>query len=663
MNTGDITLLGMLPLLVRPFPDESLNGFLTRVAHRNARSSAVEILLTAGGSARQLSELHRLGKGEEEVAALYRVRVEEIRIRRHASLGGVHEPIRLAAGVIGPHLVRTNRPRVPPHTCARIGYHRYEWDFEFLPFDPETGEYLIDCCPHCSEGLSWARPGFLTCISCGRRLAQAGERCVDEDTGRVGRFFADLLSLDERRRRAARSKLAPKVRNLPTEALFRFLFEISGLFEFKKHTKRERPTELNWPSILIRAYQIATEWPEALLEQLKEIRLNASERGGRYGLRKEFGDVGIVLREWEGIAEIKAVVFPVIREFLNLHPEIALKAKSRIAQAILPENRYATLKEIQHQFGWGHLKANRLLKLPGVVVGGAAGSGAPLQIDRQKVAEIYDDLETMISRRTIRAVWGLQHDAIVQIADAGIFVEVDEPHVALVGNVDGLFRRPQIADVFDRAYACEPDEGYEGATISFDRVVSELGKEVATPWPVLLQAVLAGRLRPVKISQKEKGGFGRIRFRQDDAHRWISAQIGQGEGTLSLLEVAKRLRVHMDVVYLLVEKGLLKVIKPRAGERGRRVSMERIAEFEVEYVSSAFLSAKFDTRSDFMIKSLDLQGVKPIPALPAVRRIYRWSDIPKDFKVLSRAEMNEMRKELGLPTKLHPMCKYPTQRL
>jgi len=112
----------------------------------------------------------------------------------------------------------------------------------------------------------------------------------------------------------------------------------------------------------------------------------------------------------------------------------------------------------------------------------------------------------------------------------------------------------------------------------------------------------------------------------------------------------------------LIEKGLLKTIKPRAGERGRRVSIASLLAFESEYVSSASLAAKFKARSNFMIDSLDLLGVQPVPELPAIRRVYRWRDIPKDFRILSRSEIAEKRKALGLSTKAHPWCWYPTRR-
>jgi len=648
-----------LPIVLSPYPDESYFGYLTRVAHLNLRESAIELALLAGVEQPVLSDLQRRGTGEAEIAALCGVAPAELRLRRHMSLGGPHDTVQLAAGMISPYLVRTNRPRIAPKAFADLGYHRYEWDFEFLPFDPTTGERLISACPHCDTELSWTHPSFRMCVACGKPLASDGAESVGEHEKVAGRTIADLLSIEEPRRRAARARLAPEVSDLSTELLFRFLFEISNLFEFRKYTKRERPTELNWTSILTRAYQIATEWPVALVELLEESRIDAPERGGRYGGRREFGDLGVLFREWDDVAEILTFVLPVLRKYLQLHPEIALKAKSGLAQAIGVEHRYANLAEIRHEYGWGYQKAERLLKIPGVLVGDSQGSGAPLRIDRLKVAEIHDALSGLITRRTIRNIWGIPHDAIVQIADAGIFQQVTEPYTALVANADGLYSRAQVSEVIERAHHCAPDEEFDGFTLSFNTVVQELGSAVERPWATVLTAVLEGRLRSVKISRKEKGGFGRIRFKKEEVYRWIAATTGRGERTLSLREVASRIGTHMDVVYWLVETAkLLKTVKPIPGERGRRVSNMEIIRFEGQYVTSASLSLKFKTRSNFVIESLDLLGAKSMPGVPSGRRLYRWCDLPKDFRVLSRTEIEELRKRAGMPVKPHPWRQY-----
>jgi len=647
-----------LPIVLKPHRDESYFGFLTRVAEANLRESAIELALLAGIDRPVLSDLQKRGTGEVELAALCGIPLEELRKRRHISVGGAHDPVHLAAGTITPYLVRTSRPRIAPATYAKIGYHRYAWDFEFLPFDSETGERLIGACPHCGTELSWARPSFRSCYSCGKSLVKGVQEQLGDDQRAICRVFSDLLSINEVDRLAARNRLAPEVRELSNEQLFRFLFEISNLFEFKKATKRQRPTEINWVSVLTRAYQIATEWPEALLVLVDESRLDAPERGGRYGLRREFGDLGVLLREWDEVAEIRAVVLPAIRSYLQLHPEIALKANSGLARGIEPNQRFANQKEIRQQYGWGHEKVKRLLEIPGVVIGSSEGSGAPQCIDRAKVAEIHDALQGLISRRTIRNIWGIPHDAVSQIVKAGIFKEVTDPFVVLVQSSEGLFKRDQVAQIFERAHQIPSNSEFDGFSMSFNKVVENLGKSDPQPWATVLTAVLEGRLKPVKLSSKQKRGFGRVRFEIEDVLRWIAEITGRGERTLSLAEVKRRIGTHMDVVYWLVEKGFLKTLAACADGRGRRVSNMEILRFEGEYVTSASLSGRYGITSNFVVESLDLLGAKPIDGIPSGRRLYRWRDIPKDFRVLSRTEIYALRNKAGKPNKPHPWRQY-----
>jgi len=652
MDQATKSELKALPITHQPYPAESFLGYLTRVAQLNLRKSALELAELAKVDKPVLSDLQRRGDGENEIAVLCGVQAYELRRRRHMCFGGQRETVCLAAGSITAHLVRTNRPRIAAKAFADIGYHKYEWDFEFLTFDPETGEELIDACPHCDTELSWSHPDFVNCGSCGRTLAPQGRLRVGSDEQRAGEVFAGLLSLDEGHRVAAREHFSPEVRNLPTEELFRFLFEISNLYEFKKYTKRERPTELHWNSVLIRAYQIATDWPDALLALLEETRIDADARGGRFGVRKEFGDLGVLLREWDDVAEIKAVVLPVIRKYLQQHPEIPLKANSLLSRGVDLDSRYATLSEIRHEYGWGHQKASRLLSIPGVVIGASEGSGAPMRIDRLKVAEIHDALQEMITRRTIRNIWGIPHDAINQLVESGIFQKVDEPYVCLVQAADGLFRRDQVADVMDRAHSC--DRSYDGITWSLNKLAFELGREIQNPWPIVVAAILDGDLQPAKISKKDKAGFGRIRVSKDEADRWLAIKTRRGENTLSLEETSKRLSIKREMLCWIISKGLLKVHSSRVCERGRRISSLELIRFEGIYISPGSLAIRLKGRSEAVSDTLNVLGVRPIVGCPDGIRLYRLSDLPKNFRILTRREVNERRRQQGLPLKMHP---------
>jgi hypothetical protein len=634
-----------LPETLPLHADESYLGYLSRVAQDNLRTNAKEIAMLAGAGEVTLAELQRIGTGEAEIAKLCGVDPSDLRNRRHASEIVDGEVLNLAAGDISRQLIRLRNPRIAPNEYRRIGYHRYEWDFKFLTFDTQTGEKLIDGCSLCGNKFSWSRPNFLRCEKCDEPFATGMPDLVDEDSRTAGAVFSQLLSPIESVRSDARQKLAPEVRDLSNTVLFQFLFQIFGIRGVSK------VSDAQWVTTLIRAYQVATEWPGALLDAIEKKQLGALASEGRFGGRKTFGDLGALLCDWDVVADIQAVVLPVIRRYLAEHPEVTLKPQSRLANLVDLDTRYATLQEIKHTFGWSHRKAHRLLAIPGVVIGEARGSGAPLLLDRQKVLEIHDALDGLVSKRTIRDVWGLPHEAVNQFVTAGIFREVDAPYVALLDNVQALFRRSDVVDVFERVLA-KPNDPYSGdGTFNFNRVVREIGREIANPWVTVIQAVLNGELKAVRISEKKLGGFRRVRFDKKEVAKWISKSIQQSEITLSQKEVSARLHIHLDLLRDLILNNYIGITAPRAGERGARISISQVEKFDREYVSSGHLASELQrsskVHSHLLVTTLEIRGVDPLPRYSTYRRIYRRADIPSDFRVLQPSEMNVLLKPLG----------------
>lgn len=624
------------PKVFPPYDEESFFGYLTRVAHANLRISPREIALLAKVPMVNLHDLIRKGLGEVSIAALCGVRPDELSIRRHASIKEKWALLRTEAGELPRQLIQSNTPRIAPHTYREIGYHRYEWEFSFLTFDSQSGEMLIEECPHCLAKFTWERPQFLSCIECGQNLTSKPKQLVDEEVRQAGSVFARLLSTNGDIRAQARQLLAIEVRELPIEALFKFIFELSGVENYRE-TKNP-----DWETLLPRALQIASDWPSALLDLIESLKASAGNRAGRFGAKKEFGDFVDLLREWDGMVEIQAIVLPVVRRYLDEHPEITLRADSLLARRVEPNERYATLGEIKFQYGWSHRRAHRLLSIPGVVIGEAGGSGAPLVIDRDKVTKISDALSRLVSKRAIRDIWGLPHEAIRQIAAAGIFKKVTEPYVALIDNTEALYHRDQIASIFDRVLGISREPDCVEPTINFHSIVAEIGKELSDPWVVTLKAVLEGEITPIKVSAKKHQGFRRARFKSSDVNVWVRRKTQQVEKTLSRSEAVKALGVHMDVLAILIAQGKIKTIEPRAGEKGTRIALTEVDNFHREFISSASLAKARYAHPYLLMHTLDARNIDPLPGFPGNRRVYRKSDIPDDLRILSRSEIDQL---------------------
>jgi hypothetical protein len=442
--------------------EESLNGYFFRVARDLVLPGPGSVLPASEAEARNLADLHRTGRGMEAIANRLSVPQGELDRRRYASVPEFPTLVCFGGSWIDrPDFLRSS-PHVAPHGFKASGIHRMSWDLNFVVADPETGERLIGACRHCSEELSWGKSDFLTCHACGEPLATGAPDLVDGETWTAIAGFANLVSLDSDKSKAAWTAFPPAIRELGAARLFEFAFslaagmdqevaarrpknEVDRLIETKKPGRRS--AHLDWPLAVLRAFQIATGWPDALLAYLEEERLMSTERVGAYGSKKAWGKFQILLREWSAEAEIWAVVIPAVRMFLDAHPEISLKAGTFLSESVGDVSDAIMLRDVKTKFGWSHRRITELLKFPGVLLSEGQGSGTPLRISRKKVEEIMSALEGMISPRGIRAEWRIRHDVVADICDGGLLKQVEPEYLRLVGLAKALYRRADVAAI------------------------------------------------------------------------------------------------------------------------------------------------------------------------------------------------------------------------
>jgi hypothetical protein len=634
--------------------DESLLGFLGRSAERMMLPRVEDLIAASAETRVSLSDFHGAGSGEGAVAKACGIELGELQRRRHVKRNAKAFGAAFDGQIIDTRLLNWRHPRVAPSTYRRLGYHRAAWDIQFLSFDTESGEALISGCPRCATPFSWRQTSFFTCTACGRPIDPLDGPLASEEERETAGTFADLLSLNADRRAEARLRLSPELQGLSTEAVYKFLFEVSGLFEATKYTLKNRPSRIDWPTVLTRAYQIATEWPEAFLAVLEAAHRRSSDREGRFGIRKEFGDIADLLRNWNAVPEIRAKVFPVVRRFLAVHPEIPLKAKTSFYEAVRGENALMTLKEVRHAYSWGHEKARRLLDIPGVVVASSQGSGAPMMLNRHRIAEIADDMSTWLSRRAIRNIWKLRHEAVAELCDAGVFPEVIEPYTSLVERAESVHRRKDVERIIERLHECAGELNPSTRLMKFETIVNRIKPFNERPWASVAKAILDGRLRPAKIRAKKVSGVGRIQFLQSDAERFIREHCGIGRQTYSLAETAKLLHIHADTVRMMVRKELLRTEAPMYGEVGTRVTKEEFERFDREFVSSAALAARYGVQGQFVIMTLEAMGIERQSWSLSNRPVYLRKEVPNRLRIMTREEVRLKLAERGITRPRHP---------
>ena len=261
---------------VTPRPDESLTGFVFRLARRRGMADASLLVRQAGfrkhrsdigpGDGACLDALARLsGVVRDELLAIsFRWAGERLLFR-----GVALEPSFLVHYPPTRPRPSTGR-RVCPDCLAEQAFHRAIWHLAFCRICPIHARYLVDACPDCGRPLTWAGADLCRCGRCGRGDLRAavsdrvdvglldGLKAVLGLVG-VGRFAAE----------AAEARLLAPLSDLPDgrRVSFLYCFGMDLVTQVKRSLftpwPGERATELTHLA-LGRGLEACRRWPEAL---------------------------------------------------------------------------------------------------------------------------------------------------------------------------------------------------------------------------------------------------------------------------------------------------------------------------------------------------------------------------------------------------------------
>lgn len=187
-------------LLRTPHPevDESLAGYILRLAEANAYPSPSWVLSLAGLGSQPLGlGWRRLCGPNADYARLGRIaRLSD------SQLGKLTDPYRFASGCgrdpllpdwgLPTSLVRFRHPQVCPTCLREAPYCRATWDFLPVTVCFAHRSLLVDSCHHCGKPLSWNRSHVAHC-PCGGRLSDQLAPDLSDTQRHAGRLLAEAL--------------------------------------------------------------------------------------------------------------------------------------------------------------------------------------------------------------------------------------------------------------------------------------------------------------------------------------------------------------------------------------------------------------------------------------------------------------------------------------
>lgn len=263
----------------RPFPTESLFGYILRVSEANGYDSPSLILSHTGYSG-----------GSTMAVDLPLVRIEQILGFEPGALAPIAYVRSSCAGtkqfcLLGqpsdgryrPTVLRRQAPALCPHCVHEKGFLDALWDIRLVVACPVHRCVLLESCPKCKQRLSWWRPSVLTC-RCGANLAHTRLAPVDS-------AITTLMSIVQHSLHRAPVVDASNLAELPVQELaavplwnfFALLHKLS-LYNQVSHGK-EPETDIAYAAM--HAAEVLENWPRGFYNFLDRLgKQNAARRPG-----------------------------------------------------------------------------------------------------------------------------------------------------------------------------------------------------------------------------------------------------------------------------------------------------------------------------------------------------------------------------------------------
>lgn len=594
-----------------PMEDESLPGFLMRLAHGVRFRSVTRLAAIAGlrhpgsvvASAVDLGPLATLA-GTEVCLVEPICYSPTVRAGFHRFLGGT----------VNREFIRLDLRRWCPACLSSSIYHRAAWDFALRTACPDHGLRLLDRCPECGRQQRWELSDLTRC-RCGGDLRRAPEMAVGSAERMVARRLAELVGgTPTSWLGAAPASCDPA--DLP------WLLMCLGMFLTGWTRQRRIETLVSCgPDAVARVVSAGVvaleDWPGAIHRFLAEQGDRAPVRSGRYGARKSLGAFyGWLTLMPDGTP--KRILAEAATEFVAGDPRLSRRShRSRLVGARSTSGEMLGLKETANRLGVATARVKRLMADGSLPATASAGRGVPMLIERTAVEALAAFQAGSLDVKQAAALLDISRARVRSLVEAGVLGS------ALRAGAARKSSRRLIAsevEALPETLAGTIGRTADSRTVGFNHVAEVLRRQ-GVGFAEAVVMIRERRLQVVAIDETAVG-FKRLQFAPEMV-AMLRRSLEAGEA-LTVEAAALRLRCKWQVVANLVARGLLPV------DRSGRIRLDALERFPAVYVTGADLARMRGTSPRSLAVRLAGDGVVPVvgPGVDGSRQnFYRRSEV------------------------------------
>jgi hypothetical protein len=591
-------MLGLL-IDVKPYADESLPGYLCRLAEANALE------------AQAVLELFKVTSGSP--------------VDSTVDLTGGKTPwTKIAEEIRNPHTrpapVWNIRRRRYCLTClAEAPYWRAAWDLGLVTACCRHKLQLQDACPHCGAALHWHGPAITKCPGCARSLVSGTADIPAADSREL--WITKELS---QRLTGSRRHCDQHLKHLGLEDFhelaFRFGCHVSRPTARKPKKVADSGSLRTVRPLALAAGSTLDDWPNGFFKILNQIRADRDD-ATRWNLAAAIGPIYLEIFTYLSKPE-----YQFVRDAFEMYVQqrwqapLALRHR-RLSAAAVKGHQWVPVEDVASRFDLEPSFVARLAnvgEIPSRTQTYQSGRVACV-VNIVEVAQMAPALQNTLTVEETAEALGLPKLRVRQLIDAGILkVWGGAPEKGMrwqvdQGSVQNILRRAEGAPVLDTVDGSRAvfenllRYRIHGAKQFIDIVSGILSGEVAVVGRLLDAQKMTGWVVDADaIDTRSISGAARILT------------------DLSVSHAARELGVKEEVAYALVRHGFIKSRQVIKGKRLANVIRQNaITAFRHQYVLGVELGTTMKMSPRKVVDFLGQRGAFPVAGPVVANRLCR----------------------------------------
>lgn len=404
----------MLLIRPKPFEDESLSGYITRIFEINKYESMIIFLKKASlyGERLVFSPYMLEVKQLENLAELTNVDIQIL----FKSISPIFNSTDLKEESLQfRYAIHTKKIKICPKCLLENGYHKKIWNLSLVTICPFHNCLLVDICPNCNKFLK-IYSDKLTICNCGFNLLNSPQVEVPYDQTLLTILFYNALGYSIEYNLDLKEN---PLYNMEAIEMTNIIMFLAKFFEVNKTTYRYRSImssktkNILVHELVVKILQIFSNWPESFYDFLKKF----DSKHKKKGMVGQFGNLYLGLMS---DATKNSFLFNEFNIYLSKYWSATVINRKNRDQFSL---EYIHGSEASQMIGC-HIETLKTLVRENKIIGEIRkkGNGSLLFINKVSLKLFLDSEKHSKSNEEVVEILNINRDAIISLVDKGILM-------------------------------------------------------------------------------------------------------------------------------------------------------------------------------------------------------------------------------------------------